>query len=54
MRYHLFQNLFEKSIKIKKRNSPLYDRTLAAVVHCSFNSVFEKAFANLIDLHEHL
>ena len=34
MRYHLFPNLFEKSIKIKKRKIPLYDRMLATVVHC--------------------
>ena len=27
MRYHLFQNLFEKNIKIEKRKSPSYDRT---------------------------
>ena len=39
MRYHLFPNLFEKSIKIKRRKSPSYDRTLAIVVHCTYDSV---------------
>ena len=36
MRYHLFSNLFEKSIRIKKRKSLLYDQMLATVIHCTF------------------
>ena len=31
MRYHFFPNHFEKKVKIEKKRSPLYDRTLATV-----------------------
>ena len=34
MRYHFFQNHFEKKVKIEKRKSPLYDRTLATDADC--------------------
>ena len=34
MRYHFFPNHFEKKVKIEKRKSPLYDRTLATVSDC--------------------
>ena len=40
MRYHFFPNFFEKSIKIEKRKSPLYDQTLATVIHCIWKSLF--------------
>ena len=47
MRYHLFPNLFEKSIKIKKRKSPLYDRKLATVIHCIVSRFESKNFSTV-------
>ena len=50
MRYHLYPNVFEKSIKIKKRKSPLYDRMLATVVHCT---PYAKIFRRYLQLPFH-